>query len=231
MSWRDDLPDIPTERIRREVMSEGGARRAAARRRRNSLLTGAGLAAVVVLGVAGLIALDRPDDDDGDAASTGTAPAAAATAAATETTLHPDTEPEATTGGTEAPADTAASEATEAAEATVPFVAAVVVEPTTVWEVPPGGAAACGPVTFEVTATAPGARRAVAIVRSTGGLRVEREMALDGDRAAVVFDGFPAATVEPDSRVELFVEVVATDAAGGVHSAAGPEVELVDCGS
>ncbi|HEU4840222.1 MAG TPA: hypothetical protein VFT09_02240 [Ilumatobacteraceae bacterium] len=164
MSWRDDLPDIPTERIRREVMSEGGARRADARRRRNSMLTGAGLAAVVVLGVAGLVALDGPDDDDGDAASTVTAPAGTAAAA---TTRPRDTATAATAGGTEAPADTAASEATEAAEATVPFVAGVVVEPTTVWEVPPGGAAACGPVTFEVTATAPGARRAVAIVRST----------------------------------------------------------------
>ena len=208
------------------AVADGNARRAAARQRRNSLLAGAGLAAVVVLGVAGLVALQDPDDD-GDSAST------AGTSAAAAATVRPGTEPEATTAATEpASEDTAATEATEAAGGTtVPFVTDVRVEPTTVWEVPPGGGATCGPVAFAVTATAPGAQRAVTIVRTTGGLRVEQDMVLDGALATVVFDGFPAATVGPGGRAELLLEVAVTDAAGVVHRATAPDVELLDCGS
>lgn len=227
MSWRDDLPEIPTERIRRRAVADGNARRAAARQRRNSLLAGAGLAAVVLLGVAGLVALQDPDDDGDSASTAGTSAAAAAT------TFRPGTEPEATTAATEpASEDTAATEATEAAGGTtVPFVTDVRVEPTTVWEVPRGGGATCGPVAFAVTATAPGAQRAVTIVRATGGLRVEQDMVLDGAVATVVFDGFPAATVGPGGRAELLLEVAVTDAAGVVHRTTAPDVELLDCGS
>ena len=228
MSWRDDLPEIPTDRIRGRAVADGHARRAAARQRRNNLLAGAGLAAVVVLGVAGLVALQDPDDDGDSSSTAGTSAAAAAT-----TGRPVDTAPEATTGPTEpASEDTAATEATEAAGGTtVPFVTDVRVEPTTVWEVPPGGGATCGPVAFAVTATAPGAQRAVTIVRATGGLRVEQEMVLDGALATVVFDGFPAATVGPGGRAELLLEVAVTDAAGVVHRATAPDVELLDCGS
>jgi hypothetical protein len=221
MSWRDDLPEIPTERIHGRVVREGGARRAAARRRRNTILTGAGVAAVGVLAVAGIIAVwDPPDDpNNGDAASTSPADTAAAeaTSAATEAA-------EATT------AETVAAEATAGADATMPFVSDVLVEPTTLWEAPVSGAA-CGPVALTVTATARDAQDAVVIVRSTNGLRAERQMILDGDLATAVIDSFPADTVEPNGREELLIEVVVTDTDGVRHSVAGPVVELLDCSS
>ena len=175
MSWRDDLPEIPTERIRGQVVREGGARRTAARQRRNTMLTGAGLAAVVVLAVAGIIAVSGPSDDRNGDAADATSPAVTARGPGASPAA---TSPEATTRRPRRPPTPrrAAETTSGASETTVPFITDVRVDPTTVWEAPVGGTA-CGPVAFAVTATAPGAQRA------------DRDRAHDGRVAGGTGDG------------------------------------------
>ncbi len=116
-SWHDDLPPIPADRIRRDVIRDGDLRRAQLRARRRETLTfaGVGALAVAIVGVIALAVVTGPQqgDDDDDAASVTESGADATEAPA-------GTAPAATTGDTEAATDTtsAAGAETTAAEAT-----------------------------------------------------------------------------------------------------------------
>ena len=106
--WRDDLPPIPADRIRADVIREGHRRREQRRQRQRAVLYGAmGAAAITLIVVAGLLTNPATGDDDDAATDTG---AAAGTAAAGPTTSlgAQVTEPAATEApeGTEAPAET-----------------------------------------------------------------------------------------------------------------------------
>ena len=213
MSWRDDLPDIPSDRIRRDVLAEGRQRRAAAVRRRRTIIAGSSVAAAsLLLVVGGLAVLPDRDDEDGDAAMT--TDAAADTVAATAA--------EATT------ADTGASDTTEPAVETIPPARDVRAEPTTVWEVPASGAP-CGPTSLTVAASLDPDASATVIARTSDGLRVEEPMTRAGNTASATFAGFPPGSVGSGERADLFLEVVVEDAAGRTSSVAGPVVELRDC--
>ena len=114
MTWRDDLPDIPGDRILRVSTAEG-TRRLAARRQRRLRALGGGLAALAFSGLVVALAVSQdPDGDGDDAATEGTVPPATAASAAT---AAPATEAAATEAhaATEAPAATEAVEGTAAA--------------------------------------------------------------------------------------------------------------------
>jgi hypothetical protein len=228
MSWRDDLPDIPSDRIRRDVVAEGRARRDAAVRRR-TFIAGSSIAAVTLLVVVGgIAALPERDDDDGDSASVGTEAAAdteavAAADTAPATTTPPDTEvaPEATTGA-------AGSDTTQPSAATAPPVDDIRAGPTTVWEQPVSGPP-CGPTALTVTASLEPGATATVIARTGDRQLAEEPMVFVGTTASATFEGFPADSVGPGERAEVFLELVVEDAAGRTSSVAGPRVELRDC--
>src|SRR5262245_6472580 len=113
--WRDDLPPIPSERIRTEAMREGFRRRERrAKRQRAVLYGGVGTAVVALIALIVVQSRTLPSENAGDDAA-GTAEATTATteAAAPETTFEgaPATTalsaPEETTPATEAPATNA----------------------------------------------------------------------------------------------------------------------------
>jgi hypothetical protein len=117
--WRDDLPPIPSERIRAEAIREGHRRREARYQRQRALLYGGmGVGAVGLIVAGALISISAGgDDDDGDDAAARTeAPANGAaadtTAAASETTTG------GTTAGTAATASTGAASGTSTAPGT-----------------------------------------------------------------------------------------------------------------
>jgi hypothetical protein len=97
--WRDDLPEIPSDRILRAAIDEGHRRREVRRQRLQVVMYGGlGVGAIALLiGVGALFSTGGDDDDDAGTADTAGA-AAGTEAPATETT----------TGGTAAAGTTAA---------------------------------------------------------------------------------------------------------------------------
>jgi hypothetical protein len=136
-NWRDDLPEIPGDRILHAAIDEGHRRLEVRRQRLQVVMySGLGVGAIALLiGIGALFSTGGDDDDDGAAADTtasgtlagtdtgGTeAPAvteAAGTTAAAGTTGAPGTtaSPGTTTGGTGSPGTTGATETTAAVAA------------------------------------------------------------------------------------------------------------------
>ena len=243
-SWRDDLPPIPTERIRAEAIREGTRRREQrARRQRTALVGGAGAAAVALIVASGV--LTGPDDGRVDNASVATAAEleeSDATEAAAEATQAPaatsaDTE---APSGTQAPADTAASEETTPPEATAvvdyttiadPRLPSndVSVVPAEIFEQLPSGPA-CGPSTFEVTFQPQGQVLQTPTVQwETSGVTGEAPMVIDGDVARATIGSFAAETLDEGVSYEVLVYVTDIDASGDVQPFRSPPVVLRDC--
>ncbi len=72
-NWRDDLPEIPGDRILRAAIDEGYRRREARRQRLQVVMYGGlGVGAIALLiGIGALFSTGGGDDDDGGAADTG----------------------------------------------------------------------------------------------------------------------------------------------------------------
>jgi hypothetical protein len=231
MSWRDDLPEIPSDRIRAEATRDGDRRRRARQRRRQNAAAGAVVAAIaVVLVGGGLVLSSRGDsDDDHDAASGTTAGAAATTAGASGTT-----EGAATTsaGGSETSAASAGTIGSTApgtaggAATTQPGDRTARAAPTEIWEQRDGGAP-CGPTEFTVSAPLD-AGEVSAVVRWPP-LAVGVPMAVDDGSATVTIGPFPAGTLSAGGRLERAVVVIVTDDSGATRPVPGPVVALIAC--
>jgi hypothetical protein len=247
-SWRDDLPPIPTERIRAEAIREGTRRREnRQRRQRNALLGGLGAAAVALVVVSGV--LTGPNRDDQDAATADTsadATAATEVPAATEPPAEDTIPATDAPAGTEAPAATepagtspdAASETTAAVvdyttiggtNAQLPPSGDVTVVPAEIFEQPPTGPT-CGPPTLDVTFRPQGqAPRAPIVHWETSGVTGEAPMVIDGDVARATIGPFPPETLDEGVSYEVLVYVTDIDASGATQVFRSPPVVLRDC--
>ena len=238
--WRDDLPPIPSERIRAEAMRDGFRRREQrAKRQRAAVYGGAGSAVVALIA---LIALQGqgPSEQAGDEAAPAatTAPAAAAEATvapATAALTTPETEEAPVT---EAPATTFA----EAAETTAPnnyttvsgsiaeqpVSIAVKVAPTVIFEQPAAGAG-CGPTTVDVAFLPPGADPVSPVVHwMVAAAQGEAPMDTTNVVARGAIGPFAADTLDDGAQHEVLIYVTDTNASGdGVFRA--PLVILRDC--
>ena len=245
-SWRDDLPPIPSDRIRAEAIREGTRRRETRQRRqRNALVGGVGAAAVALIVVSGV--LTGPNDDAQDAATADTSadatvPSQETEAAATEPQAADDTTP--ATGaaaGTEAPAATEApAEETTAPEATavvdyttignpLPPSDEVSVVPAEIFEELPGGPV-CGPSTFEVTFQPQSqALQAPTVNWETSGVSGEAPMVIDGDVARATIGPFPPETLDEGVNFEILVYVTDIDSSGAAQVFRSSPVVLRDC--
>jgi hypothetical protein len=259
MTWQDELPPIPADRMLSDVVGEG--RRRVERRRRNrrraTYIAGLGAAATLLLlaGNAGMFESDDSDQASSEAAEATaaaeettaqtTAAAAATTAATADTAATEDTIGEASTGTTspaaadttartEAPAGTEAA----AAETTVPPGRGsirpsfdVVIEPVQIWEQPATGPP-CGPMIVEVRYE-PGDRvLASATVLWSGPFGIQQApMAVVDNMARAEIGPFESGTVTDPQGLRVFVVVTAVDA-GGRADVLRPPVEafrLNDC--
>jgi hypothetical protein len=236
--WRDDLPPIPSERIRAEAMREGFRRREQrAKRQRAAVYGGAGTAVVALIA---LIAVQSqgPSEQAGDDA----APAAATTAAA-EATVAPATAALTTPETEEAPVTEApATTFAEAAETTAPnnyttvsgsiaeqpVSIAVKVAPTVIFEQPAGGAG-CGPTTVDVAFLPPGAEPVSPVVHwMVAAARGEAPMDTTNVVARGAIGPFAADTVDDGAQHEVLIYVTDTNARGDEVFRA-PLVILRDC--
>jgi hypothetical protein len=242
-SWRDDLPPIPTERIRAEAIREGTRRREnRQRRQRNALVGGVGVAAVALIVVSGVLTGTSNDNQD---------------AATADTSAADDTQAAADAASTEAPAGTAAAAATEAPEpaateapaeettapeptavvdyttiggpnAQVPPSGGVSVVPAEIFEQPPTGPG-CGPSTFEVTFQRQGqAPRAPIVHWETSGVTGEAPMVVDGDVARATIGPFAPETLDEGVSYEILVFVTDIEVSGD-EVFRSPPVVLRDC--
>ena len=245
-SWRDDLPPIPTDRIRAEAIREGTRRRERrAQRQRAVLVSGVGAAAVALIVVSGVLTRTGNVDDAADTADTS---AADATTPARDTT--PATDAAAMTeapAGTEAPAATAPSGTipdTAASEATTPVVdyttisgttallapsGDVGVDPAEIFEQGPSGPA-CGPSMLVVTFQPRGqALSAPTVHWETSGVSGEAPMAVESDVARATIGPFAPETLDDGVSYEVLVYVTGTDSTGDVQVFRSPPVVLRDC--
>jgi hypothetical protein len=242
-SWREDLPPIPTERIRAEAIREGTRRREARQRRqRTALLGGIGAAAFALVVVSGVL---TGTDDAEDASTADTSVGAnmteapAATAAAAAGTEAAATEPAAedTTPATDAAAGTEAPQETTPVvdyttiggpNAQLPPSADVSVVPAEIFEQPPTGPG-CGPSTFEVTFRPQGqAPRAPIVHWETSGVTGEAPMVIDGDVARATIGPFPPETLDEGVSYEVLVFVTDIEVPGD-EVFRSPPVVLRDC--
>ena len=215
--WRDDLPPIPSERIRAEAMREGFRRREQrAKRQRAAVYGGAGTAVVALIA---LIAVQGqgPSEQAGDDG------AAAGTTAAAATTARPIAE------ATEAPAITEAAAATTAATeetaapvtdaasyttvpgsiAALPVLGDVVVTPPVISEQPVSGNLECGETTVDVEFRPQGVEvRSPVVHWEVAGARGEAPMEVDGDTATATIGPFPPDTLIPGARHEVLIYVI-----------------------
>jgi hypothetical protein len=235
--WRDDLPPIPSDEIRRDVIREGSRRRERRRQRQRAvLLSGLGVAAVAALVVAGA-AIGR-DDEDSDSG-------AAATAAPAEGTVSITTTPAAEApAGTEAPEGTeeASSETTAATEdaaggtdpggdttVSAPQSSEVVVIPSEIWE-QPASRPACGPTTIEVTFQPQSRTLQAPIVHwRISRIAGESPMVIVGRVARATIGPFVTNTLEVSSTRPVVLYVTDSDAAGVLQRFRAPMVVLHDC--
>jgi hypothetical protein len=223
--WRDDLPPIPTERIRTEAMREGFRRRERRAKRQRAVLYGGVGAAVVALFVVIAVQSERAPEEAGDgAAAEPTLEAPAATTEAAPATTAAPTEAPATAAPTEAPATTApeATSATSAAAATtapnyttvsgsiaaLPVSGDVIVTLSTIWEQASSGTE-CGPTTLGVLFRPQGVEvRSPVVHWEVAGVQGEAVMEVVGDTARATVGPFPADTLDADERHELLVYVI-----------------------
>ena len=227
--WRDDLPPIPSERIRAEAMREGFRRREQrAKRQRAVLYGGLGTGAVALILLIASQSRTVPGDDDDAAAPAETAEATAEAAATTarpaaETTAAPATTFSGTPA-TEAPATTAAAEETTAETtqttappyttvsgsiAALPVSGDVVVTPPVISEQPVSGNSECGPTTVDVEFRPQGVEvRSPVVHWEVAGVGGEAPMEVDGDTATATVGPFPPDTLIPGARHEVLIYVI-----------------------
>jgi hypothetical protein len=246
-SWRDDLPPIPSERIREAAMREGRRRgEVRARRQRAFVYGGLGAAAVALIVYIGAASRSLPDEEAGDDAASATTEAAvtaeaAATTAAAPTTAATTAAPETTAAATEeTAAATTAPPVTEAPATTSPFTtvggsiaeqpvsAAVEVSPTFIFEEPPPGLA-CGPSMLEVEFIPPGGELGAPVVHwEVAGVQGDAPMIIAGVAAEGTVGPFPADTLDSGTRHEVLIYVTDTEVSGDEIFRA-PTVVLGDC--
>jgi hypothetical protein len=219
--WRDDLPPIPSERIRAEAMREGFRRREQrAKRQRAVLYGGLGTGAVALIVLIASQSRTVPGDDDDAAAPADTAEATfeapAETTAAAATTAAPATDAP-TTG---APATTAAVEETTAETAppyttvsgsiaALPVSGDVVVTPPLISEQPVSGNLECGPTTVDVEFRPQGVEvRSPVVHWEVAGAQGEAPMEVDGDTATATIGPFPPDTLIPGALHEVLIYVI-----------------------
>ena len=233
--WRDDLPPIPSERIRAEAMREGFRRREQrAKRQRAAVYGGAGTAVVALIALIAVRSQGPSEQagDDGAAAEATVAPAAtiaeataeATAAAATTEAAAPTTAAAGTTVATTeaAPMTTAATEetsapATEAPSyttvpgsiAALPVSADVVVTPPSISEQPVPGNPECGPTTVDVEFRPQAVEvRSPVVHWEVARVRGEAPMEVDGDTATATIGPFPPDTLIPGARHEVLIYVI-----------------------
>jgi hypothetical protein len=219
--WRDDLPPIPSERIRAEAMREGFRRREQrAKRQRAVLYGGLGTGAVALILLIASQSRTVPGDDDDAAAPAETAEATAEAAATTARTIAEATEAPATTEA--AAATTAATEETAApvtdapsyttvsgSIAALPVSGDVVVTPPVISEQPVSGNSECGPTTVDVEFRPQGVEvRSPVVHWEVAGARGEAPMEVDGDTATATVGPFPPDTLIPGARHEVLIYVI-----------------------
>jgi hypothetical protein len=248
--WRDDLPEIPSDRILRAAIHEGHRRRETRRQRLQAVMFGGmGVGAIALLiSFGALVSTGGDDDDDSGAADTAGETLTAGTEAPGTTAAPTATSPEETTAateatsGTEAPGTTGAPGTTAAAADTTspdyttiggpiagePPSGAVTVDPTEIWEQPPDGSD-CGPtqltVEFGMQTQAP---QTPVVHSEVAGVQGEAPMDVDGDRATATIGPFPADTLDDGAIHEVLVYVTDQEAFGDRIFRA-PTVLLRDC--
>jgi hypothetical protein len=243
-SWRDDLPQIPSERIRAEAIREGTRRRENRQRRQRAMLVGGvGAAAVALIVASGVLTGPGNDEDAADTADTSAAADATtpvqdtspATGAAAATEAPAATEPAGTTP-VSIPEDTSAPEETTAVVdyTTIgnPLLPSdeVSVVPAEIFEQGPSGPA-CGPSTFEVTFQPQRlAPQAPTVHWETSGVSGEVPMVVDGDVARATIGPFAPETLEDGVSYEVLVYVTDIEASGE-ELFRSPPVVLRDCSS
>jgi hypothetical protein len=237
MSWRDDLPEIPGDRIRAAATRDGARRRAARQRRRILFVEGAAIAVAVLL-VGGVIALTQRDSGTDSSSATTAGAAAATTASATQTTIGGAATTGAAATTAAAAATTAAGTATTAAGATTPATAGgtgttipldptVRAEPAVVSE-EPSGRPPCGPTEFKVTVPL-AADETTAVLRWLPFVG-EVPMTVAGGEATVTIGPFAAGTLPtPGPPVGAPVDLIITDSSGGTRTVRGPVVTITAC--
>ena len=220
--WRDDLPPIPSERIRAEAMREGFRRREQRAKQQRAVLYGGFGVGVVALIV--FIAVQQESSEQaGDAGDAADATAAAATTApaTAEATVAPA---ETTAEATEAPVTEAATATTAPATsattapnyttvtgsiAALPVSADVVVTPPLMSEQPVPGNPECGPTTVDVEFRPQGVEvRSPVVHWEVAGARGEAPMEIDGDTATATVGPFPPDTLIPGARHEVLIYVI-----------------------
>jgi hypothetical protein len=245
--WRDDLPPIPSERIRTDAIREGSRRRERRAKRQRAVLYGGVGTAVVALIVVIAVQSERPPEQAGDdaAAEATVAPATAAapattaesseeSAPATTAPAAPATEAPATTFS-EAPASTAAAATTAPNHTTVPGSIAelpvsgdVIVTRSVIWEQPLTGAN-CGLTTSVVQLRVPNVTPGTPVVHwEVAGVRGEAPMEVRGETAIATIGPFPSDTLETDTSHEVLVYVTDAERFGDEIFRA-PLVTLRDC--
>jgi hypothetical protein len=226
--WRDDLPPIPSERIRAEAMREGSHRRERRAKRQRAVLYGGVGTAVIALFVVIAVQSQGPSEEAGDGAvAEPTLEAPATAAAATE--APPPTGAPATTSPVSAAAATTAPNYTTVpgSIATQPVSGAVVVTPPLISEQPASGAD-CGATTSEVVFRRLDAPGTPVVHWEVAGVRGEASMEVDGDTARATIGPFPSDTLDTDTRHEVLVYI--TDPEGfGDQIFRAPRVVLLDC--
>jgi hypothetical protein len=255
--WRDDLPPIPSDRIRRAAIREGDRRREVRDRRLAAALYGGmGVGAVGLFIAFGAFVATRSGGDDDDAGSETTA-GGAGTEAPTGTTGAPGTsaapggtepsgtEPAAgtTTAGTGAPGTTGAPATTAGGGpgslpehttiagtiADLPPSDELSVFPIEIWEEPAGGGPDCGPTTYTVNFQPTERTPETPVVHwETAGARDDAEMVPDEFGAHATIGPFPADTLEEGATHQVLVYVTDAEAAGD-EIFRGPTVILHDC--
>jgi hypothetical protein len=201
--WRDDLPPIPSERIRAEAMREGFRRREQrAKRQRAVLYGGLGTGAVALILLIASQSRTVPGDDDDAAAPAETAEAPATTEAAAATT--------AATEETAAPVTDAPSYTTVSGSiAALPVSGDVVVTPPVISEQPVSGNSECGPTTVDVEFRPQGVEvRSPVVHWEVAGVGGEAPMEVDGDTATATVGPFPPDTLIPGARHEVLIYVI-----------------------
>jgi hypothetical protein len=247
-SWRDDLPPIPTERIRAEAIREGTRRRERrAQRQRAVLVSGVSAAAVALLVLSGVLTGTGNNEDAADTADTSAAdattparPTAPATGAAAMTEAPAGTDAPV---GTDAPAatvppDTAASDTTTpvvdyttigGTTALLPPSGEVSVDPAEIFEQGPSGPA-CGPSFLVVTFQPRGqALDAPTVHWETRGVTGEGPLAFEGDVGRATIGPFAPETLDVGVSYEVLVYVTGVDSSGDVQVFRSPPVVLRDC--
>ena len=237
--WRDDLPPIPSERIRAEAMREGFRRREQRAKRQRATVYGGAGAAVVALIALVAVQSQGPSEQAGDEA----APAATTAPAAAEATVAPATAALTTPETEEAPVTEApATTFAEAAETTAPnnyttvsgsiaeqpVSIAVKVAPTVIFEQPAGGAG-CGPTTVDVAFLPPGAEPVSPVVHwMVAAARGEAPMDTTNVVARGAVGPFAADTLDDGAQHEVLIYVTDSNATGDEVFRA-PLVILRDC--